>query len=126
MQLRYHHVSRSTPNLERLIRFYTALGCSLEKRVQDDEQRLERAVLSVPGSDAFLQFIERQGVAASPPGLDWPDHMAFHTDDLEAALRVTLEAGATLERAAYHTPGGTLVAFVKDPDGHRIELVEKR
>ena len=126
MELRYHHTSRSTPNLARLLEFYAALGCHLEKRVRDDEQRLERAVLAVPGSDAKLQFIEREQEPASPPGLDWPDHLAFHTPDLEAALRGVLAAGATLERAAYRTPGGTLVAFVKDPDGHRIELVEKR
>ena len=125
MTLRYRHVSRSTARLDALIGFYEALGLTLEKRVRDDAQRLERAVLRLPGSDARLQLIEREGGPVTPPGLDWPDHLAFHTADLGAALERVLGAGATLERAPYLTPGGARVAFVKDPDGHRLELVEK-
>ena len=44
---RYHHVSRSTPDIERAIRFYLAIGCTLEKHVKDDAQHLERAQLAV-------------------------------------------------------------------------------
>jgi lactoylglutathione lyase len=126
MKLTYHHVSRSTGQLSTMLEFYQALGCNLEKRVLDTAQGIERAVLNLPGSSARLQFIERQGGPVTPAGLDWPDHIAFHTGDLEQALNEVLAAGATLENAPYRTPSGSLVAFVKDPDGHRIELVEKR
>ena len=126
MKLTYHHVSRSTGQLFKMLEFYQALGCNLEKRVTDSVQGLERAVLNLPGSNACLQFIQRQNGPVTPAGLDWPDHIAFHTPDLEQALADILAAGAVLENGPYRTPTGSLVAFVQDPDGHRIELVEKR
>ncbi len=125
MELRYHHVSRSTSDLPRILGFYSALGCTLEKHVKDDVQKLERAVLSLPGSDAHLQFIMRSEGVVTPPGLDWTDHMAFHSSSFETDLAQMLKAGGTLEKPAYRTPSGSLVAFVFDPDGHRIELVAK-
>ena len=126
MKLTYHHLSRSTGNLQAMLELYIALGCTLEKHVTDSVQGLERAVLKLPGSDACLQFIQRESGPITPAGLDWPDHIAFHTPDLGLAMRTILAAGATLENGPYRTPSGSLVAFVQDPDGHRIELVEKR
>ena len=126
MKLIYHHVSRSTGQLQTMLGFYQALGCSLEKHVTDNVQGLERAVLNLPGSNVCLQFIQRQSGPITPAGLDWPDHIAFHTADLAQAMQEILAAGATLENGPYRTPTGSLVAFVQDPDGHRIELVEKR
>jgi lactoylglutathione lyase len=126
MRLTYHHISRSTGKLQAMLGFYITLGCTLEKHVTDSVQGLERAVLKLPGSDACLQFIQRETGPITPAGLDWPDHIAFHTDDLELAIQEILAASATLENGPYRTPSGSLVAFVQDPDGHRIELVEKR
>lgn len=125
MELRYHHVSRSTNDLPRILEFYIALGCTLQKHVKDEVQKLERAVLSLPGSDAHLQFIQRKEGVITPPGLDWTDHLAFHSSSFEADLEGMLTAGGKLEKPAYRTPSGSLVAFVFDPDGHRIELVAK-
>jgi catechol 2,3-dioxygenase-like lactoylglutathione lyase family enzyme len=125
MELRYHHVSRSTNNLSRILEFYKALGCTVQKHVKDEVQNLERAVLTLPGSSAYLQFIVRKGGVVTPPSLDWTDHLAFHTANFEADLEGILTAGGKLEKPAYRTPSGSLVAFVFDPDGHRIELVAK-
>jgi catechol 2,3-dioxygenase-like lactoylglutathione lyase family enzyme len=125
MELRYHHVSRSTSDLSRILEFYQALGCTVQKHVKDESQKLERAVLSLPGSDAHLQFIMRSDGVVTPPGLDWTDHLAFHTNNFETDLAQMLAAGGTLERPTYYTPSGSLVAFVFDPDGNRIELVAK-
>lgn len=124
--IRYHHVSRSTPDLERAIRFYLAIGCSLEKRVKDAAQRLERAQLVLPGSSAVLQLIEREQGPVTPPGLDWTEHLAFHTSDFDLGLKALLGAGGRLEREPYRLqPNAGRIGFVFDPDGHRIELVEK-
>jgi catechol 2,3-dioxygenase-like lactoylglutathione lyase family enzyme len=125
MELRYHHVSRSTKDLSVILEFYKALGCTVQKHVKDDVQKLERAVLSLPGSSVYLQFIERAEGVVTPPGLDWTDHLAFHTVSFESDLAQMLEAGGKLEKPSYRTPSGSLVAFVFDPDGYRIELVAK-
>ncbi len=122
----YHHVSRATDDLERTLHFYAALGCTVEKRVRSDEQGLTRVVLNLPGSNAFLQFIAFDEPRFTAPGALWADHLAFHSDAFDAILTRLLGAGGTLEREPYSLPGREgRIGFVLDPDGYRIELVEK-
>ncbi len=109
-----------------ILAFYTAIGCELEKRVRDDVQGLTRVVLSLPASDAKLQFIAFDNASFYKASASWSEHLAFHTAQFDAALEAMLNAGGTLERAPYTLPGKThRIAFVKDPDGFRLELVEK-
>jgi lactoylglutathione lyase len=124
--LHYHHTSRATKNVDVILEFYGAIGCELEKRVRDDAQGLTRVVLRLPGSDAKLQFIAFDNQTFHPSSSSWSEHLAFHTDEFDRALEAMLSAGGTLERAPYTLPGKThRIAFVKDPDGFRLELVEK-
>jgi catechol 2,3-dioxygenase-like lactoylglutathione lyase family enzyme len=126
MDLHYHHVSRLSGDLERALGFWTSLGATLEKRVRDDAQGLDRCVLLLPGGAARLQLIGRDGGGASAAGPDWAEHLAFHTADFDAVLSAMLAAGATPEREPYRLrPDGGRIAFVLDPDGQRLELVEK-
>jgi lactoylglutathione lyase len=53
-------------------------------------------------------------------------HLAYRVDDMGATLPLVLAAGATLEKGPYSIPSGSIVAFVRDPDGYDLELVEKR
>ncbi|HWG84074.1 MAG TPA: VOC family protein [Deinococcales bacterium] len=127
MNLRYHHVSRSTADLDRVLAFYYALGCVMEKRVRHEDEGLVRAVLSLPGSDARLQFVQRDSGPVAGPAPDWPDHLAFHTNQVHALVQALLDAGGSLlEEPRERRPGGSIIAFVADPDGHRVELVQKR
>jgi lactoylglutathione lyase len=65
------------------------------------------------------------GLATDPSAL-WADHLAFHTDSFEAVLEAALEAGGVVEREPYTLPGHSgRIAFVRDPDGHQVEFVEK-
>jgi lactoylglutathione lyase len=124
--LRYHHTSRATKNIEATLAFYTAIGCEFEKRVRDDAQGLTRVVLRLPASDAKLQFIAFDDATFHASSSSWSEHLAFHTGEFDRALEAMLGAGGTLERAPYTLPGKThRIAFVKDPDGFRLELVEK-
>jgi lactoylglutathione lyase len=126
VNLSYHHVSRATPDLERTLKFYAALGCVEDKRVRSDEQGLTRVVLRLPGSDALLQFIAFDAGQFTPAGTSWADHLAFHTDTFDDSLKTLLSAGGRLERAPYTLPGRDgRIGFVFDPDGYRVELVEK-
>jgi lactoylglutathione lyase len=124
--LRYHHTSRATKNVDAILEFYQAIGCELEKRVRDDGQGLTRVVLRLPSSDAKLQFIAFDDEAFHSSSPSWSEHLAFHTGEFDRALEGMLSAGGMLERAPYTLPGKThRIAFVKDPDGFRLELVEK-
>ena len=54
-------------------------------------------------------------------------HIAITTDDIDAALARLAEQGIEPERPPYTIrEGGNRLAFVKDPDGYRVELLEMR
>jgi catechol 2,3-dioxygenase-like lactoylglutathione lyase family enzyme len=121
----FAHLSRSTDRLEPLLAFYLGLGCTLEKRVVRPEESLTRVVLMLPATNSKLQLIERANIPASPPPQDWPDHLKFFTPDLDAAIVHLQALGGKLAREPYRlTPDGNRIAFVIDPDGYFIELVE--
>jgi catechol 2,3-dioxygenase-like lactoylglutathione lyase family enzyme len=126
VSVRFHHTGRATARLEACLRFYAALGCREEKRVRSDEQGLTRVVLTLPESDAALQFIAFDDPHWTPPGETWADHLAFHTSAFDDTLTALLHVGAILEREPYTLPGRPgRIGFVFDPDGHRVELVER-
>ena len=53
-------------------------------------------------------------------------HVAITADDLDATLGRLAEAGIEPERPPYTVrEGGSRICFVRDPDGYRIELIEK-
>lgn len=52
--------------------------------------------------------------------------MTLWTDDVEAAYRLALEAGALDHQGPHpYLDGRLMVAFVEDPDGHPVQLVQK-
>jgi len=53
-------------------------------------------------------------------------HIALAVDDLRASLDKLKEQGIEAEREPYRVrEGGSLICFVQDPDGYRLELIEK-
>ena len=52
-------------------------------------------------------------------------HIAIKVDDLDATLAALDEKGVQPERAPYLV-GTTRICFVRDPDGYRIELIERK
>ena len=54
------------------------------------------------------------------------NHIALTVDDIEGTLARLGEQGIEPEKPPYRVrEGGSLIAFVRDPDGYRIELIEK-
>jgi lactoylglutathione lyase len=54
------------------------------------------------------------------------DHLAFQVGDMNKTLNAMRKAGVTVTDEPYRlSPNGSLIAFVEDPDGTLIELVEK-
>jgi lactoylglutathione lyase len=53
-------------------------------------------------------------------------HIALAVDDLQASLDALREQGIEPEREPYRVrEGGSLLCFVRDPDGYRIELIDR-
>ncbi|MEV7076424.1 VOC family protein [Streptomyces sp. NPDC093990] len=111
-------------DLDRSLRFYTALGYAELGRVETgDGARL--VILKFPDEPAAsLELVHRPGAGPVDVGSGF-DHLAIQVDDLATALRTLTEAGLTPGPIQY--PGGTQgpkTSWLTDPDGYRIELVE--
>jgi catechol 2,3-dioxygenase-like lactoylglutathione lyase family enzyme len=95
---------------------------------------LEIALLTIPGSDLFLEILEYRDVDKTPvdPATANPGtaHFCLFVDDLDR-LHAELTAKGVEFVSDVQTPtwgpneGGRLV-YMKDPDGIRVELVETR
>jgi lactoylglutathione lyase len=110
---------------DRSIAFYEALG--FEKRrelpIRDEAVNI---FLGVPGHEQpELELTYNFGVESYELGTGY-GHVAVTVDDLEATLTRLAEQGIEPEKPPYRVrEGGSLLAFVRDPDGYRIELVER-
>jgi lactoylglutathione lyase len=111
---------------ERSISFYEALG--LEKRrelpIRDEAVNY---FLGVPGKpQPELELTHNFGVDSYALGTAY-GHVALTVDDLRRTLAQLAEQGIEPERPPYTVrEGGSLLCFVRDPDGYRIELIERQ
>jgi lactoylglutathione lyase len=81
--------------------------------------------LGLPGEDPVLELTHNFGVNAYNLG-DGYNHIALLVDDLDATLARLAAEGVHPEKPPYRPGGrteGHRIAFVRDPDGYRIELV---
>jgi lactoylglutathione lyase len=111
---------------ERSVAFYEALG--LEKRRESPIR--EEAVnyfLGVPGQDLpELELTHNFGVDSYELGTGY-GHIALTVEDLDGTLERLAAQGIEPERPPYSIrEGGSRLCFVRDPDGYRVELIERR
>ena len=110
---------------ERSIAFYEALG--LEKRrelpIRDEAVNY---FLGVPGApQPELELTYNFGVESYELGTAY-GHIALTIDDMAGTLAALAEKGIEPERPPYSVrEGGSLLCFVRDPDGYRIELIDR-
>ena len=118
---RLKHVSFLTADADAVIAFYGHLGARVHKDLVTSEG-LRRLVLDFPGGGK-LQFFQAAGEAPRPhPG--WQEHIALFLSDLEASARQLKAGGTVFSRELTLSPSGNPVAFVLDPDGRQVELLQ--
>ena len=110
---------------ERSVAFYEALG--LEKRRESPIR--EEAVnyfLGVPGQDLpELELTYNFGVDSYELGTGY-GHIALTVEDLDGTLERLAAQGIEPEREPYSIrEGGSRLCFVRDPDGYRVEIIER-
>ena len=124
MTVHYLHTKLRVRDLDAAIRFYEqAFGYALRSRRPGPEDS-EIAFLRLPDETTELQLsLVPGGEAFEVPARML--HLAFRVEDLEAVLARAVAAGATVRSGPYTLPSGSIVAFVQDPDGYDVELVQK-
>lgn len=126
------HTSIRTSNMERAINFYTRLlGLKLASRREIPQNNAEIAFLRDPeeeGATLELTFYRNQKKFSQPDYEDRVfDHIAFEVKDMTKTIAAMRKENVTITDEPFKlSPSGSLLAFVEDPDGTLIELIEKK
>ena len=108
--------------------FYEALGLEFRRDmdiVRNGEVEATNYFFGVPDQDEELEFTYNHDGRSYELGTAY-GHVAFAVDDLDETLAQLNEQGIKPEREPYRVrDGGSRICFVQDPDGYRIELIER-
>lgn len=126
--MRFTHVATRTRDLDAAIAFYKALGLELSRTSELKAHKATLAFMTRPGDDFSIELVYNWGQDDPYDGGARFGHFAFDVEDLEAAYAELLAAGAAdvgRPPAEHPTGSGPRIAFVADPDGNSIELIER-
>lgn len=115
------HVSFLTRDLGAVLAFYERLGGVTEKQIVTAEGH-GRGTLRL--GEGKLQFFEVASEAPSPHP-HWAEHIAVYVRGLRQLLPQLRAAGVVVTRDLQPSPSGRDMAFVQDPDGRQVELLER-
>ena len=127
--MRILHTMIRCGDLDRSIAFYTGvLGMRLLRRSENAEGRYSLAFVGYRDEreEAAIELTYNWGVASYDHGTAF-GHIAIEVDDVYAACDEIRRAGGKVSREAGPVKGGTtIIAFVADPDGYKIELIGRK
>jgi lactoylglutathione lyase len=125
---RYLHTMYRITDFERSRVFYEALGLDFRREmdiVRNGEREATNYFFGVPGQEEELELTLNHDGRTYELGTGY-GHVALAVDDLAATLGRLSGQGIEPEREPYRVrDGGSLICFVQDPDGYRIELIDR-
>jgi lactoylglutathione lyase len=132
--MRYLHTMLRVRNLDAALDFYcNKLGLKEVRRREDAKGRFTLVFLAAPDDEALVAASKQHGRDAPLLELtyNWDTedygearyfgHLAFEVDDIYALCDRLMKAGVTINRP----PRDGVMAFVRSPDRHSIELLQK-
>ena len=127
--MRLLHTMIRTGDLDRSIAFYTdVLGMRLLRRQDYPEGKFTLAFVGYGDEreNSVIELTYNWGVDRYDVGKGF-GHLAIEVDDVYAACADIRDRGGKIVReAGPMNAGTTIIAFVEDPDGYKIELIGKR
>ena len=127
--MRLLHTMLRVGDLQKSIDFYTrVMGMQLLRTTDRPEQQYSLAFVGYGGNpgQAEIELTYNYGVERYEIGTAF-GHVAIAVADAAATCARVKAAGGTVTREAGPVKGGsTVIAFVQDPDGYKIELIERR
>ncbi len=127
--MRILHTMLRVGDLRRSIRFYTdVLGMRMLRTTDRPEQKYTLAFVGYgdESEHAVLELTYNYGVDRYDLGSGY-GHVAIEVPDAASACAAVRARGGKVTREAGPVKGGTtVIAFVEDPDGYKIELIEHK
>ena len=120
--MRYLHTMVRVSNLEQSLDFYcNKLGLKQVKRVDHEAGRFTLVFVAPPGQeDCAIELTHNWDPEQYTGGRNF-GHVAYEVDDIYATCDRLMKAGVTINRP----PRDGVMAFVRSPDKHSIELLQK-
>jgi lactoylglutathione lyase len=120
------HTCYRIGDIDRSVAFYNALGFEEVGRMPIREEAIN-VFMNIPGDGDMpkLELTYNFGVEDYEIGSGY-GHIAITAEDLDATLGRLADQGIEPEKPPYNVvEGGSRICFVRDPDGYRIELIER-
>ncbi|MDO6776890.1 lactoylglutathione lyase [Shewanella sp. 3_MG-2023] len=124
------HTMIRVGNLDRSIEFYTqVMGMKLLRKSENEQYQYTLAFVGFGDEStgqAVVELTYNWGTESYDLGTGF-GHLAIGEDDIYARCEAIAAAGANITRAPGPVAGGsTEIAFVEDPDGYKIELIQMK
>ena len=129
MKMTWSHAVLNVRDLDAMLDFYTnVLGMELLRTTERPEQKYSLAFVGFGGGnvngEAEIELTYNHGVSSYDIG-DAYGHIALGVDSVAGTCDKIRAAGGNITREPGPVKGGkTVIAFVQDPDGYKIELIE--
>ena len=120
------HTCYRITDIDRSVAFYKALGFDEIGRIPIRDEAVN-VFMNIPGDGDMprLELTYNFGVDSYEIGTGY-GHIAITTPELDARLAELAQQGIEPEKPPYTIrEGGSRLCFVRDPDGYRIELLER-
>ena len=118
------HTCYRIGDIDRSVEFYEALGFEERGRLPIRDEAIN-VFMGLPGDGARLELTYNFGVDSYELGTGY-NHIAVTAEDLDGTLERLKGQGIEPEKPPYTVrEGGSRLCFVRDPDGYRIELIER-
>jgi lactoylglutathione lyase len=127
--MRILHTMLRVGDLQRSVRFYTeVLGMKLLRTTERPEQKYSLAFVGYDTEErsAVIELTYNYGVERYEMGGAF-GHIAIGVPDVAAACAKVRGTGGKVTREPGPVKGGgSVIAFVEDPDGYKIEFIERK
>jgi lactoylglutathione lyase len=118
------HTCYRITDIDKSVAFYEHLGLEEVGRMDIRDEAIN-VFMGFPGDGARLELTYNHGVDSYELGTGY-NHVAVMVDGLDDTLGRLADAGIEPEKPPYQVrEGGSRICFVRDPDGYRVELIER-
>jgi lactoylglutathione lyase len=118
------HTCYRITEIDASVAFYEQLGFAELRRMPIGDEAVN-IFMGLPGDGERLELTYNHGVDSYELGSGY-GHIAITVADIGATLGALKAVGIEPEKPPYRVrEGGSLLCFVRDPDGYRIELIER-